>query len=77
MLWGSIRRRRENDFRDLINFIIIIVFNIIMGNYFKVPDGAKTNKKFVKFFRKCKIYSKSLNILQRNFKESSNAMNTI
>ena len=48
-----------------------------MGNYFKVPDGAKTNKKFVKFFRKCKIYSKSLNILQRNFKESSNAMNTI
>ena len=63
VLWGSIRRRRGNDFKDLINFIIIIVFNIIMGNYFKVPDGAKTNKKFVKFFRKCKIYSKSLNII--------------
>ena len=57
-----------NLLRDLIiiydfKFIIIIVFNKIMGNYFKVPDGAKTNKKFVKFFRKCKIYSISLNIL--------------
>ena len=54
VLWGSTRRRRVNDFKDLINFIIIIAFNIIMGNYFKVPDGVKTNKKFVKFFRKCK-----------------------
>ena len=25
-----------------------------MGNYLKVPDHAPTNKKFVKFFRKCK-----------------------
>ena len=25
-----------------------------MGNYFKVPEGVKTNKKFIKFFRKCK-----------------------
>jgi hypothetical protein len=54
VLWGSTKRRRLNDFEDLINFIIIIAFNIIMGNYFKVPDGVKTNKKFVKFFRKRK-----------------------
>lgn len=31
-----------------------------MGNYFKVPDGAKTNKKFVKFFRKCNIHQNHL-----------------
>jgi hypothetical protein len=53
VLWESIRKRRATDYKDLINFIII-AFNIIMGNYFKVPDGVKTNKKFVKFFRKCK-----------------------
>jgi hypothetical protein len=54
VLWESIKKRRVTDYKDLINFIIIIAFNIIMGNYFKVTEGAKTNKKFVKFFRKRK-----------------------
>ena len=27
-----------------------------MGNYFKTPESATANKKFVKFFRKCNFY---------------------